>query len=59
MIKLIKLKRKPDISGLATTSRVTRLITDQKDYTDEVKKKIPDISDLASKTELRQILILN
>ena len=33
-----------DISGLATKSSVTRLITEQEDYTDKVKKKIPDIS---------------
>ena len=37
-------KKIPDISGLATTSTVTRLITEQEDYTDKVKKKIPDIS---------------
>ena len=49
MIKLIKLKI-PDISGLATKSSVTRLTTEQEDYTD--KKKIPDISGLASKTGL-------
>ena len=41
MIKL------PDISGLATKSSVPCLITEQEDYTDKVKKKIPDI-----KTEL-------
>ena len=40
----------PDISGLATKSSVTRLTTEQEDYTD--KKKIPDISGLASKTGL-------
>ena len=53
MIKLIKLKRKYLI--LATKSSVTRLITEQEDYTDEVKKQIPDISGLASKTELKAV----
>ena len=55
MITLIKLKKKPDISGLATKSSVTRLIIEQEDYTDKVKKKIPDISGLASKTELTDV----
>ena len=32
-------KKIPDISGLATKSSVTRLITEQEDYTDKVKKK--------------------
>ena len=46
--KIHKVEKKiPDISGLATKSSVTRLITEQEDYTDKVKKKIPDI-----KTEL-------
>ena len=34
---------------------VTPLITEQEDYTDEVTKKIPDISGLASKTELTDV----
>ena len=34
---------------------VTRLITEQEDYTDKVKKKIPDISGLASKIELTAV----
>ena len=34
---------------------VTRLITEQEDYTDKVKKKIPEISGLASKTELTAV----
>ena len=38
--KIDKVEKKiPDISGLATKSSVTRLIIEQKDYTDEVKKK--------------------
>ena len=54
--KIDKVEKKiPDISRLATKSRVTRLITEQEDYTDKVKKKIPDISGLASKTELTAI----
>ena len=32
-------KKLPNISGLITKSRVTRLITEQEDYTDKVKKK--------------------
>ena len=44
-----------DISGVATKSSVTRLITEQEDYTDKVKKKTPDISGLASKTELTDV----
>ena len=52
MIKLIKLKKKTDISGLATKSSVTHLITEQEEYIDKVKKKIPNISGLVSKTEL-------
>ena len=56
MIKLIKLKRKYLIfSGLATNSSGARLITEQEDYTDKVKKKIPDISGLASKAELTAV----
>ena len=55
MIKLIKLKKNPDISGLATKSSVTRLVTEQEDYTDKVKERIPDISGLASKTELTDV----
>ena len=39
--KIDKVEKKiPDISGLATKSSVTCLITEQKDYTDKVKKKI-------------------
>ena len=38
--KIDKVEQKiPDISGLATKSSVTRLITEQEDYTDKVKKK--------------------
>ena len=38
--KIDKIENKiPDISGLATKSSVTRLITEQEDYTDKVKKK--------------------
>ena len=38
--KIDKVEKKiPDISGLATKSSVTRLITEQEDYTDKVKKK--------------------
>ena len=48
-------KKIPDISGLATKSSVTRLITEQEDYTDKVKKKFSDISGLASKTELTAV----
>ena len=44
-----------DISGLATKSSVSCLITEQEDYTDKVKKEIPDISGLASKTELTAV----
>ena len=54
--KIDKIENKiPDISVLATKSRVTRLITEQEDYTDIVKKKILDISGLASKTELTAV----
>ena len=68
--KIDKIENKiPDISGLATKSSTTRLITEQEDYTDKVKKKIPeqedytdkvkkkipDISGLASKTELTAV----
>ena len=38
--KIDKIEKKiPDISGLATKSSVTRLITEQEDYTDKVNKK--------------------
>ena len=38
--KIDKVEKKiPDISGLATKSSVTRLITEQEDYTDKVKKE--------------------
>ena len=38
--KIDKIEKKiSDISGLATKSSVTRLITEQEDYTDKVKKK--------------------
>ena len=38
--KIDKIEKKiPDISGLATKSSVTRLITEQEAYTDKVKKK--------------------
>ena len=55
--KVDKVEKKiPDISGLATKSSVTLLITEQQeDYTDKVKKKIPDISGLARKTELKAV----
>ena len=61
--KIDKVEKKiPDISGLATKSIVTRLITEQKDYTDEVKKKIPavenkipDVSDLATTSTLTTV----
>ena len=44
--KIDKVEKKiPDISGVATKSRATRLIIEQEDYTDKVKKKKPDISD--------------
>ena len=49
------MKKNADISGLATKSSVTRLIIEQENYTDRVKKKIPDIRDLASKTELTAV----
>ena len=53
--KIDKVEKKiPDISGLATKSSVTHLITEQEDYIDKVKK-IPDISGLASKTELTAV----
>ena len=39
--KIDKIEKEiPDISGLATKSSVTRLITEQEDYTNKVKKKI-------------------
>ena len=54
--KIDKVEKKiPDISGLATKSSVTHLITEQEDYTDKITKKIPDISGLASKTELTAV----
>ena len=54
--KIDKVEKKiTDISGLATKSTVTRLITEQEGYTDKVKKKIPDINGLASKTELTAV----
>ena len=53
--KILEIKKIPDISGLATKSSITRLITEQEDYTDKVQKKIPDISGLASKTELTAV----
>ena len=38
--KIDKIEKKiPDISGLTTKSSVTRLITEQEDHTDKVKKK--------------------
>ena len=38
--KIDKIEKKiPDISGLATKSSVTRLITEQEDYNDKVQKK--------------------
>ena len=48
-------KKIPDISGLATKSSVTRLITEQEYYTDKVKKKIHNISGLTSKTKLTAV----
>ena len=54
--KIDKIEKKiPDITGLATKSSITRLITEQEEYTDKVKKKIPDISGLVSKTELTAV----
>ena len=47
-------KKISDIKGLATKSSVTRLITEQEDYIPDIPK-IPDISELASKTELTAI----
>ena len=38
--KIDKVEKKiPDISGLATKSSVTRLLTEQEDYNDKIKKK--------------------
>ena len=38
--KMDKIEKKiPDISGLETKSSATRLITEQEDYTDKVKKE--------------------
>ena len=52
-----------DTSSFVTRTKFTTdtnalndtLITQQEDYTDKVKKKIPDISGLASKTELTAV----
>ena len=53
--KIDKIEKKiSDIKGLATKSSVTRLITEQEDYIPDIPK-IPDISELASKTELTAI----
>ena len=48
-------KKTPDISGLATKSSVTHLITEKEEYIYKVMKKIPDISSLASETELTAV----
>ena len=54
--KIDKVEKKiPDISGLATKSSVTRLITEQEGYTDKVKKKDPDTSGFASKIVLTAV----
>ena len=45
----------PDVSALATKSRVTYLITDVEDKIDKIDKKIPDISGLVSKTGLTAV----
>ena len=50
MIKLI-----PDVTKLATKSSVTYLITEAEDKIDKVDEKIPDISGLATKTELTAV----
>ena len=51
--KIYKVEKKiPDITGLATKSSVTYLITQAEDEIDKIVKKIPDISGLATKTEL-------
>ena len=53
--KIDKIEKKiSDIKGLATKSSVTRLITEQEDYIPDIPK-IPDISELANKTELTAI----
>ena len=52
---VIRTKFTTDTNALATKSSVTHLITEQVDCTDKVKKKIPDISGLASKTELTDV----
>ena len=46
------IKKFSNVSNLATKSSVTILVRDLDDRIDKVKKKIPDISGLASKTEL-------
>ena len=48
-------KKIHDISRIGTKSSVTRLITEQEDYSDKVKKKNPNIGSLASKTELTDV----
>ena len=63
--KIYKVEKKiPDISGLATKSSVTRLITEQEDYTDKVtelteltavENKIPDVSCLATASALTAV----
>ena len=60
--KIDKVEKKiPDISGLATKSSVTRLITAHNNIiigvliTDKVNKKIPDISGLATETALTAV----
>ena len=56
MIKLIKLRKKiPDVSSLETKRKVTTLVKNLDNRIDEVKTKIPDISGLASKTELTDV----
>ena len=47
-------KKMPDISGLATKSSVTHLISEQEDYTEltDVKNKTPDVSGLATASAL-------
>ena len=45
----------PDVTKLATKSSVTYLITESEDKIDKVDEKIPDISGLATKTELTAV----
>ena len=45
----------PDVTKLATKSSVTYLITESEDKIDKVDEKIPDISGLATKTELSAV----